>query len=358
MYWPGSPSLPTAGILRARPLHPTTQKRTAGLRARVKDSFALFAPQGTTNPSGDRAVDVFFVHPTGYLNGKDWNSPLDPNSRTEENTKFMMANQASVFSSCCNIYAPRYREASIFRYTSATQDIIEKSMNLAYGDVERAFQYYLEHDNHGRPFIIASHSQGTAHAFRLIHDHIDGKPLGSRMIAAYLLGGGRDVTNASVATLSAVRVCASATALGCLVHWATYRDGSKAGDELAGDTVCVNPLSWQRDGGYAPASLHKGGVPPTGKFSGKFWGDDSPQRVVFDPLQAPLPNGTWAACKRGQLMVADQSNTPFREFDMFGTGNYHGMDYSLFHMDIRANADARIAAYMQSTHEKTAAGSR
>jgi hypothetical protein len=270
----------------------------------------------------------------------------------------MLANQASAFSSCCNIYAPRYREASIFRYTSATPDIIEKSMNLAYGDVERAFQHYLERDNQGRPFIIASHSQGTAHAFRLIRDHIDGKALASRMIAAYLLGGGTEVTNADAATLKTIRVCNSATELGCIVHWATYRDGSKPGEELAGDTVCVNPLNWKRDGGYAPASLHKGGVPPSGKFSGKFWGDDGPQSVVFEPLKAPVPNGTWAACRHGQLMVADQENTPFREFDMLGTGNYHGADYPLFHMDIRENAQTRIAAYMQSKHEQTAAGSR
>jgi hypothetical protein len=317
-----------------------------------KDSFALFAPRGTASQSGARAVDVFFVHPTGFLSGKEWNSPLDPSSRTEENTKWMMANQASVFSSCCNIYAPRYREASIFRYITATPDIVEKSMDFAYADVERAFEYFLEHDNQGRPFIIASHSQGTAHAFRLIRDHIDGKPPADRMIAAYLLGAGRDVTNAAAATLKTVRVCSSATDTGCLVHWATYRDGSKLDDKLSGDMVCVNPINWKRDGGYAPAALQKGGVPVTGKFSTRFWGDDSAQSVVFDPLKAPVPSDTWAACKHGQLMVADQSGTPFRGLEIGKTGNYHGLDYPLFHMDIRENAQARIAAYMQSTHEQ------
>jgi hypothetical protein len=68
-----------------------------------KDSFALFAPRGTTSPSGTRAVDAFFIHPTGVINGKEWNSPLDPDSRTEQNTEWMMANQASAFSSCYNI---------------------------------------------------------------------------------------------------------------------------------------------------------------------------------------------------------------------------------------------------------------
>jgi Protein of unknown function (DUF3089) len=323
-----------------------------------KDSFALFAPRGTPSQPGAHAVDVFFVHPTGFLSGKEWNSPLDPDSRTEENTRWMMANQASAFSGCCNIFAPRYREASIFRYITATPDIVDKSMNFAYADVERAFEYYLEHDNQGRPFIIASHSQGTAHAFRLIRDHIDGKPLASRMIAAYLLGAGGDITNAAVATLKSIRVCDSATESGCLVHWATYRDGSKLDDRLAGDMVCVNPLTWKRDGGYASAALHKGGVPVSGKFSVKFWGDDSPQSVVFDPLKAPVPNETWAGCKHGQLMVADQSDTPFRGIEIGKTGNYHGLDYPLFHMDIRENAQARIAAYMQSTHEQTAAASR
>jgi len=323
-----------------------------------KESFALFVPQGTTSQPGPRAVDVFFVHPTGFLSGKEWNSPLDPNSRTEENTKWMMANQASAFSSCCNIYAPRYRETSIFRYTSATPDIVKKSVDLAYADVERAFQYYVEHDNQGRPFIIASHSQGTQHAFRLIREHIDGTPLASRMIAAYLLGGGRDVTNAAVARLKTIRVCDSATETGCLVHWATYRDGSKLDDNLAADMVCVNPLNWKRDGGYAPAALHKGGVPPSGKFSVKFWGDDSPQSVVFEPLKAPVPHETWAACRHGQLMVADQSGTPFRGIEIGKTGNYHGLDYPLFHMDIRENAQARIAAYLQSTQEQAAAASR
>jgi hypothetical protein len=313
-----------------------------------KDSLALLAPRGTTNLPGTHGVDVFFVHPTGFISGKEWNSPLDPNSRTEENTEWMMANQASVFSGCCNIYAPRYREASIFRYITATPDIARKSMDFAYADVERAFQYFLEHDNQDRPFIIASHSQGTAHAFRLIREHIDGTPLASRMIAAYLIGAGRDVTNAAAATLKTIRVCNGPTETGCLVHWATYRDGSELDDPRADDMVCVNPLSWKRNGGYAAAGLHLGGVPATGKFSVKFWGDDSAQGVVFAPLGTPIPHETWAACEHGQLMVADQSHTAFRGFEIGKTGNYHGLDYPLFYMDIRENAGARIAAYMQS----------
>lgn len=144
-------------------------------------TLAYRAPPGESVGSG--GVDVFFIHPTGYLYGGDWNSPMDPQSRTEENTKWMMANQASVFSSCCKIYAPRYREASIWRYLGAPEDIAAKARDFAYADVARAFDNFIATRNEGRPFILASHSQGTEHGFRLLKEKIDGTPLAGRLIA-------------------------------------------------------------------------------------------------------------------------------------------------------------------------------
>lgn len=310
------------------------------------DSFAKYVPEGVAQDVGERAVDVFFVHPTGFLNGSDWNSPLNPDSRTEENTKWMMTNQASAFNGCCNVYAPRYREASIYRYLSAPPDIAEKAMDFAYADVERAFQHFLDHDSKGRPFIIASHSQGTTHAFRLVQSRIDGTELAGRMVAAYLIGS--QVTNESVKALKTVRVCNGETETGCLVHWAAWGENGMREGDFWGDLVCVNPLTWKRDGERAPASAHKGGVPISGPFSIRIWGDDSPQGARFPPLKAPIAAHTWAECRDGFVTVADQTGGPFGGVDMGGK-NYHGLDYPLFHMDIRANARSRAAAYLQVT---------
>jgi Protein of unknown function (DUF3089) len=307
-------------------------------------SVADFAPAGVANAAGERAVDVFFVHPTGFLSGKEWNSPLEPASRTEENTQWMLANQASAFGGCCNIYAPRYREASIFRYLSAPPDIAEQAMDFAYADVVRAFEYFLAHESKGRPFVIASHSQGTTHAFRLIQEHVDGTPLAARMVAGYLIGS--QVTNAEANKLKSVPVCNAETDTGCIVHWAVFGEGGKPGPGM-NDLVCVNPLTWKRDGARAPASSHKGGVPMSGTFSLKMWGDDGPQGVTFEPLKAPLAGHTWAECKGGILYVADQKGGPFSWGDMGGK-NYHGLDYPLFHMDIRENARIRTAAYLKA----------
>jgi hypothetical protein len=307
-----------------------------------RESLADMVPQGIEQRTGARAVDVFFIHPTGYLNGGDWNSPMNSNSRTEENTKWMMANQASAFNGCCNVYAPRYREASIFRYWGAPEDIAQKTMDFAYADVVRAFEHYLATENKGRPFIIASHSQGTWHALRLIQDKIDGTSLQPSMVAAFIIGG--QVRNAEVSALKSVKVCDGSSQTGCIVHWATFLEGAYV-PPMMSDLVCVNPLNWRRDGAQASAEFHQGGVPASGKFSSRLWGDDEPQGVVFEPLGAPMPKLTWAACKDGILRVADQSGNPLGKLAIFG--NYHGLDYPLFHMDIRKNVDERVAAYLQ-----------
>lgn len=310
------------------------------------DDLADMTPEGVVAGT-DPAVDVFFIHPTGFLKGSNWNSTMDPNSRTEENTKWMMANQASTYNGCCAVYAPRYREASIFRYLTATSDIVEKSMDLAYGDLVRAFDHFLEHHNKGRPFILASHSQGTQHGFRLLAERIDGTKLEDRMVAAYLIGS--RVSNAMARSLNSVPVCDNALQTGCLIHWAVFGEGGTPDDTMQ-DLVCVNPLNWRRDGPRADGALHKGLMPTSGEFSLKLWGDDKAAGVNFGPLGAPVTALTWAECSDGILYVRDFTGTPYAGPDLGGK-NYHGLDYPLFHMDIRDNATARTAAFLEAVSQ-------
>ena len=307
-----------------------------------KPSSATLVPAGVEVSPADPKVDVFFIHPTGYMNGAEWNSPLDANSQTEENTRWMMANQASAFNGCCAVYAPRYREASIFRYVGAPAELFKKSGDFAYADVDRAFTYFLEHYSKGRPFIIASHSQGTEHGFNLIRHRIDGTPLAQRLVAAYLIGGG--ITDKEVDALKTVHACTSPTDLHCVIHWATYGEGANpVRTDTKDKLLCVNPLSWRRDGPLAPAGLNKGAVVPSGQFQINFWGSDRPTGMQFPPLAAPLKGHTTAECRQGFLFAQNQKGTPFGRLAI--AGNYHGLDYPLFAMDIRENAQARVAAY-------------
>ena len=59
---------------------------------------------------------------------------------------------------------------------------------LQYDDVRDAWNYYLEHDNRGRGFVLVGHSQGSFILQHLIRDEIDGQPIQSKMVSAILAG--------------------------------------------------------------------------------------------------------------------------------------------------------------------------
>jgi len=307
-----------------------------------KDDLADYRPEGILADTLLKNVDVFFIHPTGYLNGERWNSSMDTNSGTEENTKWMMANQASTFSDC-NVYAPRYREATIYSFMDLEGADELAALNFAYKDVESAFDYYIKNYNKGKPFIIASHSQGSRHALSLLENRIDGTELTKRMIATYAIGI-NNMTDKNVALLKDIPVCDAPDQTNCLIHWATYSE-AVAYPEVKPDekTVCVNPLTWKRDGGRAEKDLHKGYLGQSGQFTVKLRGADNATNISFQPLGKAKVNHTCATCKEGRLLVEHQ---PEMTMEM-GEGNYHGIDYQLFHLDIRANVALRVHTYLK-----------
>ncbi len=307
-----------------------------------KTDLSDMVPEGIEQDTLLHSVDVFFIHPTGYLKGKHWNSLMDANTATEENTLWMMANQASTFSDC-SIYAPRYREATIYSFFDVEGEDEKAALDLAYQDVEKAFDYYLENYNHGRPFIIASHSQGSYHALPLIKNKIDNSPLADQLVAAYIVGMST-ITTEAVADLKTISICNQADQTNCLIHWATFAEGSPRTEDWGKTMVCVNPISWQVGQERADQSLHQGFVPSTGTYNLEFYGDDKAQGITFKPLESPQPSHTRATCFEGRLLVEKQ-NTPAL---LMGEGNYHGLDYQLFHMDIRKNVALRVKSYLDS----------
>ncbi|MFT4519682.1 MAG: hypothetical protein ACI9JM_002079 [Halioglobus sp.] len=301
------------------------------------------APEGyAVSEQGSAPVDVFYIHPTGFLKGSNWIYSMDPDTSSEENTKWMIANQASAYNGCCNVYAPRYRQASIFAYFASDDTTRDEVLAFAYQDVERAFQYFLDNFNDGRPFVIASHSQGTHHAVPLLRNKVDGTELASRMIAAYIIGGGLNKTEFD--DIQDITLCDSPAQLHCAVHWDTFSMASLDDAQETGQ-ICVNPLTWKVDGGLAGNEEHVGALGTSGDYNLEFSGDDKAQGVEFGALGAPLPNFLEAQCAGGKLYVTDQSDTPFGAKGSMG-GSYHGLDYPLFYMDIRENVQLRVDTFL------------
>jgi len=309
-----------------------------------KDDLSDMIPIDATADTTLADINVFFIHPTGFLKNSSWNSEMDQTSATEENTKWMMANQASAFSDA-RVFAPRYREATIYSFFELEDPKSNgnKALKLAYQDVKSAFDYFIDHYNGDAPFVLASHSQGSHHGMKLIEEKIDGTPLADNLIAAYLIGMGT-ISDKRANALKDISVCNSAEQTGCIIHWATYRAGSPKDDFNSDKTVCVNPLNWKRDGGKEESKKNLGYVPQSGEYNLKFYGDDEDyEPTEFGPLGAPIKAHTFAYCEEGRLLVDDQG----KDVEFMGDGNYHGLDYLLFHMDIRANLGDRVRAFIK-----------
>ncbi|MCZ3230209.1 DUF3089 domain-containing protein, partial [Acinetobacter baumannii] len=83
--------------------------------------------------------------------------------------------QASVFNEAGAIWAPRYRQATFGAFLT-DRKAAEEALQLAYGDVQAAFDRFLDEIGPDRPIILAGHSQGALHLTHLLKDRIAGTP--------------------------------------------------------------------------------------------------------------------------------------------------------------------------------------
>jgi hypothetical protein len=337
------------------PAAPNFAEASAWLVRPGAPGLAMMTPEGIT-PIGaaDAGADVFFIHPTTFFGTDNWNADISEGIASDLVESMVVPAQVSVFNGCCRIFAPRYRQATFYVFLEPNENG-RSALDLAYADVRRAFDNYLERDNGGRPFILASHSQGTLHAIRLLEERIAGTVLQQQLVAAYLVGFAlpRDKLDTS---LEALPLCAGAGSVGCLVAWDTYGDGGgpqtrfdKAEHFYPGSgggrwerrsgkkVACVNPLSWSTTTDPAAADLHTGAthveLPGIGSMS-------------LQPKLAPLTGQDIAArCgDDGYLYISTPSAAAFQLGKLPGE-NYHNHDYGLFYKNLRDNATLRVDEY-------------
>jgi len=280
-----------------------------------------------TDQQATAGADVFYVHPTIYFKAtggsKLWNADLADEKLNTSVDESAMLNQASIFNAAGRVFAPRYRQAHIKVFYPEGRSVSGRALDTAYADVLAAFDHYLKTWNDGRPIIIASHSQGTTHCKRLLTDRFEGKVLHDQLVAAYLVG-----IPVSADAYPSIPVCQNATETSCFVSWRTYRQDFKPKKSYR-DTVpniaVVNPLSWTTDEKRALASLNKGGV-------------------LYNYDAGSIPGLVWAE-RRGDGLFTNKPK--FFGNILFTRKNYHIGDYNLFWMNVRENAEARVAAFLE-----------
>lgn len=289
----------------------------------TQDGADKLAP-GETDGQANAPVDVFFVYPTTYLNAANWNAPFGDAEADARVTDAVLPGQASVFNACCKIYAPRYRQATFASYLDQKGNGT-KALALAYKDVEAAWDYYLANYNNGRPFILAGHSQGAGHIFTLLANKIAGTERAKQMIAAYPIGATYD----RGALPAGIPVCDSAEQTGCVVSWNSVGPEAPIWRDTKSD-ICVNPLTWSSATGEAAHDLNLGSLSIAGGL-----------RLV--------PKAADANCVDGRLIVSALHTTQYDDRPMvLGKDNYHIIDYGLFYLNLRRNAQARTDAYLKT----------
>lgn len=270
----------------------------------------------------DSAADVFFIHPTSFtdIKNENWNAEIDDASLNTKTDYSSILYQASVFNEKCRVFAPRYRQAHIRSFYMHTPES-ENAFEIAYADVKAAFEYYLNHHNNKRPVIIASHSQGTKHAGRLLKEFFENKPLQNQLVCAYIIG-----MPVPVDYFTALKACADSVATGCFVSWRTFRKNSKEPSFISEEkfrSVVINPLIWTNETTYISSALNKGGV--LKNFN----------RVVPQAVSAQIHNN---------ILWSSKPDVPGKIF--FVQTNYHIGDINLFYMNIRENVAARINSFL------------
>jgi len=232
------------------------------------DGYQYLVPSDKYAISRNNDVDVFYIHPTGFFE-KKWNFNLDKSSSAYERTEVMLSNQASVFNGSCNIYAPAYRQATYYSFFSNHENGL-KALDLAYQDVEKAFDYYIENFNNGRPFFIYGHSQGALHGQRLIHNRISNTTLKNQFINGYLIGYVIP-ENLFTDLFPNLNASKNNSDIGSIISWSTVADGYKRGrastpfwkpdggwgfQDMTNKIVSVNPFSWNTDESWCEQNEH------------------------------------------------------------------------------------------------------
>ena len=304
-------------------------------RPGAADDPSHWLPDGAITESVADPAALFYVHPTTYLQRDRWNAPLDHDD-SQDRAALFVRSQASAFNKVAEIWAPKYRQAAYGAFLLKSEDA-NQALDLAYGDVARAFDAFLARQPSDRPIILAAHSQGSLHLLRLLADRKD--RLQGLLVAAYVAGWPVGVQSDLPAT--GLVPCASSTQTGCVLSWQSFAEpantslvtGSWVGTRgLTGttrtgeDMLCVDPVSGRRNGRSAPRD-NPGTLVPTADLA----------------AAALVPGQVGSRCGEG-FLILDGTIPAMGPYVLPGN-NYHVYDYALFWSAVRRDAERRLAEW-------------
>ena len=288
----------------------------------------------------DKKADTFYIYPTAYINtAKD--APEIVPIGDETMRKGALGNIAlncGVFSESTNVYVPFYRQSNLSAIAGLYGDeLLEFQMREQRTDVYAALDYYFEHYNNGRPFILAGHSQGSVMLKLVLREYMREHPeYYERMIASYVLG--YSITNEDMEVNPNLRFAEGADDTGVIISWNTEGLGNQDNFCVLPGALAINPINWRRDGAYAPTAENKG----TRLIV------NSSENEVDDLI--PGIADARVDVSRG-VVICTNMHLPYMEVEslgippVFGEKSYHNGDYLFYYYNIMENVAVRTAAW-------------
>ncbi|GGD03330.1 DUF3089 domain-containing protein [Aquisalinus flavus] len=318
----------------------------------VDDNWAMLPTGSATD--GDEKAAAFYIHSTTYASREEWNAPVDDSVAGNLTMKTALPNEAGPFAGVGDIYAPYYRQATLYAFFTFKHPGRE-SRKLAYDDVARAFESFMTRIGPERPIFIVGYGQGGLHAQRLLMDYFqDDEALRRRLIAAYLINQATplDLFNYALANTSA---CERPDDVRCVISWTAYSRrlenemwrtrNRELGWDSNGDLqapedrelLCTNPLSWRPGDREVSRERHLGAASATG--------------MPFGEQPVLVERAVSATCQDGIVVVPMPSAGWLKHPRWFGR-QWAPLNFNLFYEDIRQNARARLAALQEIRAEE------
>ena len=135
---------------------------------------------------------------------------------------------AAPFSQVCNVWAPVYRShtwPSVEKALAGDESVMRSTFAVAYDSVLSSWEWFLTHDDNGRPIVLIGDSQSSAILIHLISARLDHEPsVLRRLVVAILIGGNLQVPAGKTvgASFTKVPLCTRSTETGCAIAFSSY----------------------------------------------------------------------------------------------------------------------------------------
>lgn len=293
-------------------------------------------------PAVVKEVDVFYIIPTAWnstSSGPEICAIDDPSLLTGAAAAY--ARQATAFEAVGNVFAPYYRQANLAVLSLPPAERIAVIGGTPTSDVTGAFDFYIQHLNNNRPFILLGHSQGANVLSNLLAGYLKDHPdVYDRMIAAYALG--YPITDDYLAANPHLRYATGPDDTGVVLSWNTEAPEIAGANPVLFGMVgrVINPINWKTDETYAAASESLGSFLPTGASPTSGW----VKWPHFADAQISLAKGV-LICSSADVNIWSPGPTPEAP-QAWPRGVYHTFDVPFYYYDIQANALNRVNKYL------------